>query len=85
MSTFRDADSDGFDYRINPRPARRIQRADKSLDKQIEAIFYAYAAGVQVSILDISKIFEAGRKAAREDDNVEVAVRRAIDQFKVVR
>lgn len=37
--------------------------AAKKIDKRIEAAFYANFNGVQVSVLDIPKIFRVGREA----------------------
>lgn len=35
----------------------------KKIDKLIEAVFYRRCEGVQIGVLDISKVFSAGRQA----------------------
>jgi hypothetical protein len=48
--------------------------AAKKLDREIERIYYESCAGVQVSILDIPRVFDAGRKAAAEGRDVKEAI-----------
>jgi hypothetical protein len=40
-----------------------MSKSSKKLDKEIEAIYYANCSGVQINIMDIPKIFDAGRMA----------------------
>jgi len=54
--------------------ARAQKKADKALDAKIEAIYYRRCSGIQISIMDMPKVYAAGRKAAKEDDDIEVAV-----------
>lgn len=46
----------------------------KKLDKEIERIYYANCSGIQIDIMDIGKVFDAGRKAAAEGRDIKEAV-----------
>lgn len=59
------------------------KREAKTLDKQIERIYYANCAGVQINVLDISKIFAAGRAAAAAGTDIEAAVLNAVATLRV--
>ena len=50
------------------------KRQTKALDKQIERIFYANCTGIQIDIMDIGKIFAAGRAAAAANGDIQAAV-----------
>jgi hypothetical protein len=50
----------------------------KQTDKLIEAAYYRNCQGTMINIMDISKIFAAGRAALAEDRDLDTAVRRAI-------
>ena len=58
-------------------------KADKALDKAIERIYYANCSGVQLNILDIPKVFAAGRAAYALNGNVEAAVLTAVAALRV--
>ena len=52
--------------RPSPTGKRMLQQAarlDKSIDKRIERLYYASCYGVQIDIMDIRKVFQAGRDA----------------------
>lgn len=44
------------------------------LDNRIEEIFRRRCSGLQIGVLDISKIFKAGREAHAAGQDVEAAV-----------
>ena len=46
----------------------------KQIDKQIEAIYYANCSGIQINIMDIGKVFTAGRTAFAEGRDVTEAI-----------
>ena len=46
----------------------------KQLDKEIDAIYRRNCSGITIDIMDISKVFAAGRQAAAEGRNIEEAV-----------
>lgn len=52
------------------------------LDREIEAIYCRHGEGVQVNILDISKIFAAGRTAHESGSDVETAIVAAIGVYR---
>lgn len=60
--------------------AKRISIA--KIDAEIERIYYANFRGVEIDIMDISKVFAAGRKAAAEGRNIEDAVKVAVQQLR---
>jgi hypothetical protein len=49
-------------------------KAEKVLDKEIERLYYENCSGVQINIFDISKVFEAGRKAYAEGKDMKDAI-----------
>ena len=53
--------------------ARRATKKDP-LDAEIESIYYANCSGIQISVLDIGKVFDAGRKAAAEGKDLKEAI-----------
>ncbi len=63
--------------------APRQSKAEKALDKEIERIYYANAQGVQINIMDIGKIFRAGRDAHARGEPMEPAIIAAIQATRV--
>jgi hypothetical protein len=52
-------------------------KAEKLADKRIERIYYRSCSGVQISVMDIGKVFAVGHKAISEggtDDDIERAI-----------
>lgn len=49
-------------------------RQSRALDKQIEAIYYRRCGGVQINIMDIGKVFAAGREAHAAGADIEAAI-----------
>lgn len=49
----------------------------------IKAAFYKHSAGVQIDIMDLSKIMKAGETAIKEGKDVEEAVIAAIDTYRI--
>ena len=58
-------------------------RQARKLDRQIEQIFYATSSGVQIPMLDIPKIFAAGRAAAAAGTDIQTAVVAAVAAVRV--
>lgn len=59
------------------------KRQANKLDKQIEQIFYAHCSGIQINVLDIGKVFAAGRAAAAAGESIEAAVIARVAQLRV--
>jgi len=57
-------------------------RALELLDSQIEAIYYRTCQNVQISVLDIGKVFAAGRAAAGAGQDIEAAVVATVAQLR---
>ena len=51
-------------------------------DKLIEQTYYKYGQGVQINIMDISKIFKAGRVALETGSDLDAAIQTAIAQLR---
>lgn len=62
---------------------KAAKRAARELDARIEAIYYANAQRVQISILDIPKVFRAGHVAAAAGGDVEAAVIASIAALRI--
>jgi len=56
--------------------------ASKRLDKEIEQTYYRHGSGVQISILDISKVFADCRAAHAEGTDLDTAVLAAIARYR---
>ena len=54
----------------------------RKVDNEIERVYYLHGSGVQVSVLDIPKIFTAGREAAAAGVSIEAAVKDAIAKYR---
>jgi hypothetical protein len=61
--------------RLAPKPTKR-QLA--KIDREIERCFYLHGRNVQISVLKIGTIYEAGRAAALAGGDLEAAVIAAI-------
>ncbi len=53
---------------------RAEKMAAKKLDKEIEQVYYANCSGIQIDIMDISKVFAEGRKARAEGRDMKEAI-----------
>lgn len=49
-------------------------KAEKLIDRQIEAAYRRTCCGVQINIMDISKVFAEGRKALAEGRALDEAI-----------
>ena len=56
------------------------KKQKKAIDRRVEKAFYDTCSGVQISVLDIGKVFDAGRVAVADgaDDD---ALRAAVVEF----
>lgn len=57
---------------------KRQTKAEKQTDKQIEQAFYRVASGAQINVMDLSKIFSAGRAAIAEGKDLDAAIREIV-------
>jgi hypothetical protein len=56
------------------------KRQQKRLDKRVEQAYYATCSGVQISVMDIGKVFAVGRKALADGADEE-KLRSAVVEF----
>jgi len=57
--------------------AKKQTKEEKALDKKIERIYYANCQNIMIDIMNIEKVFAAGRAAASaggDDDAIKRAV-----------
>jgi len=54
----------------------------KALDKEIEKSYYKLGHGVQIDIMDISKVFKMGQASYEKDGDIEAGLAAAIKQFR---
>ena len=65
----------------------RASKADKAADKRIERAYCATCDGIQIDIMDISKVFAHGKQALASDPNMDdaalgVAVRAFVETIR---
>ena len=53
---------------------RAEKLAEKKLDKEIDQVYRANCANIQIDILDIPKIFAVGRQARAEGRDLKEAI-----------
>lgn len=63
--------------------AARKTKAEKALDTQIERIYYANCSGIQINMLDIPKVFAAGRAAALAGTDITAAIVTTVAAIRV--
>lgn len=60
-------------------------KAEKLIDQRIERAYYATCSGIQIDIMDIGKVFEAGRSAIKQganDDDLRVTIRYFVEAIR---
>lgn len=53
------------------------KRQQNALDKKIEQVYYATCRGVQIDVMNISKVFDVGREAlakGADDEQLKAAI-----------
>jgi hypothetical protein len=60
--------------------ARVTKKQQKQIDRRVEQAYYATCSGVQINMMDIGKVFNAGRKAIAEGAD-EDSLRSTIVEF----
>lgn len=60
----------------------RQSATEKRMDKQIEAIYYRRCAGIQIDIMDIGKVFTAGRVAILAGQDPEAAIVACVETLR---
>jgi len=63
------------------------KREQEKIDKRVERAYYATCSGIQIDIMDIGKVFEAGRDALRmtpglNDEQLGIAIRRYVETIR---
>jgi hypothetical protein len=59
------------------------KRQQNQIDKQIEQIYYRRCSGIQINIMDIGKVFAAGRAALAAGADVESAIVARVEQLRL--
>jgi hypothetical protein len=62
--------------------AKRMTKAEKATEAAIEAAYYKFGYGIQINIMNLSKISAAGRAAAMTGASIEEAVANAITAYR---
>lgn len=60
----------------------RKSKEEKRIDSVVDAAYKRHGYGVPVDIFDIGKILNAGREAARNGQDVDEAVKKAVEQYR---
>jgi len=61
------------------------KRQQNALDKKIEQAYYATCRGVQIDIMDIGKVFDAGYKALAEGADDETLKAKIVAFVETIR
>lgn len=61
--------------------AKALKKAEKALDKNIEAAYYANCAGTTINIMNIGKLFRDVKLELAAGTDLEVAVKTAIAKY----
>ncbi len=77
MRTLADSDNTNTD-----KPKKPKKLGKKQLDKEIERLYKIHGQNIQINIMDIGKIFNAGRQAYETGGDMEKAVQDAIAQLR---
>lgn len=62
--------------------AKPSKRQLQAIDREIERIYYRVGQGVQIGVLDIGKVYDAGRAAALAGGNLEAAIVAAVALYR---
>ena len=65
-----------------PVQSRAEKREAKRIDALIDRAYTETCAGIQIDIMDIGKVFDAGRKALAEGRDLKVAVREFVETIR---
>jgi len=57
-------------------------KADKAIDKQVEAAYGKHFSYVQVNMMDLSKIMNAGRNALKAGEDLDAAMIAAREKYR---
>lgn len=60
----------------------RMSKADKKIEKDVEAAYRKLGSGVQISVFDLGKILDAGRDAAKAGQDIEEAIKAGIAKYR---
>lgn len=61
---------------------KKVKREIKKIEKRIEQAYYATCRGIQIDIMDIGKVFDAGKKAISEGRDLETAIREFVETIR---
>ncbi len=65
--------------------ARLTKRQEKALDKRVEQAYYATCSGIEICMMDISKVFKVGREAIRDgvdEDLLRSTIRKFVETIR---
>ena len=61
-------------------------KIEKAIDKRVEKAYYASCSGIQVNMMDIGKIFNAGRVACANgasEDELKTVIRAFVETIRM--
>jgi len=61
----------------------RQTKAEKLIDKQVEAAYSKHGHGVQINVMDLSKVMNAGRDAIKAGQNLDDVMLAALAKYRV--
>jgi len=59
-----------------------MTKAEKLIDDQVHAAFKAHANCVQINMMDLGKVLDAGRNALKAGHNLDEAMAVAVAQYR---
>lgn len=60
----------------------RMTKADKVIEDQVNAAFRTHGSCVQINMMDLGNVMNAGRDAGRAGGDIDAAIRAAVAKYR---
>ncbi len=59
----------------------RMSKQEKAIKENVDAAFLKYSNGNPINMMDIGKVLDAGRDAAKNGQDIDAAVKAAFEKY----